>query len=348
MSVRCPVCGRAGLQSEIAECPQCNADLEAFQLLDALQEEETAPRTGAERGVSGAARIGFDEPPSAVVRAPAPSLARFGIPVASVILLLGLGLGYLFARQTSVAPVFARGGPSASEFRAMQQQLRDVQARVTRLDEATRHRLDPLSDLGDRLTPLAEGLPLLATRADLAALGERLSLLEKDLRQRAQRTSTPAPAAPEPGPSPRPSSDESVIAAPAEPASAERPEMRMHRLVRGDTLWEIAATRYGAGDLYPVLLALNPGLGVFFPPGREIRLPESADQARRLLAEMIVEHKGQRAIRYTSIEGDTWQAISRRLYGHSQAAARLKRFNGGGRPEPGTPVMVPLVHRLKE
>ena len=34
----CPVCGKAGLAADAAQCPQCGADLECFQLLDALHE----------------------------------------------------------------------------------------------------------------------------------------------------------------------------------------------------------------------------------------------------------------------------------------------------------------------
>ena len=312
--------------------------------MEALQEEGAGPQTGAEREAAGAAQTGSDEPLPTLVHAPAPSLVWLGIPVALAVLILGLGLGYLFARQEAVALASPHAGPVISELRAMQQRLRDVQARVARLDEAPRRRHDPLSDMDDRLALLSERLPSLASEANLAALGERLSMIEEDLRQWMQRTPTPVPDSPRIG-SLASSSCESAIADPSahEPASTEHRGMRVHRLVGGDTLWEIAESYLGAGDLYPVLLALNPGLGIFFSPGREIRLPQSVDQARRLLAEVIVERNGQRSMRYASVEGDTWQAISRRLYGHSKAAARLQYVNGGGRPEPGTSVMVPLI-----
>lgn len=36
----CPVCGRSGLAAILRTCPQCNANLECFQWLDALHERE--------------------------------------------------------------------------------------------------------------------------------------------------------------------------------------------------------------------------------------------------------------------------------------------------------------------
>lgn len=38
MMVHCPVCGRAGLHVSLHACPQCNADLECFQLLESLHD----------------------------------------------------------------------------------------------------------------------------------------------------------------------------------------------------------------------------------------------------------------------------------------------------------------------
>ncbi len=40
----CPVCDRAGLQGSPLTCPQCNADLDCFRLLEALQEGEAVER----------------------------------------------------------------------------------------------------------------------------------------------------------------------------------------------------------------------------------------------------------------------------------------------------------------
>lgn len=40
----CPVCGKVGLTGDEGACPQCNADLECFDLLDSLHEEVVTPK----------------------------------------------------------------------------------------------------------------------------------------------------------------------------------------------------------------------------------------------------------------------------------------------------------------
>jgi hypothetical protein len=40
--VACPVCSKTNLDADLAQCPQCNADLECFRLLDALYEQPDA------------------------------------------------------------------------------------------------------------------------------------------------------------------------------------------------------------------------------------------------------------------------------------------------------------------
>ena len=44
----CPVCAKAGLADKLLECPQCNADLECFDLLDALHEESLSTQAPQE------------------------------------------------------------------------------------------------------------------------------------------------------------------------------------------------------------------------------------------------------------------------------------------------------------
>ena len=50
--VECPVCGRTNLGAELAQCPQCNADLECFRLLETLYEQPAAGDGAQEIGNS--------------------------------------------------------------------------------------------------------------------------------------------------------------------------------------------------------------------------------------------------------------------------------------------------------
>ena len=48
--IECPVCGKTNLDVDLAQCPQCNADLECFRLLEALSEQ---PATGVDASELG-------------------------------------------------------------------------------------------------------------------------------------------------------------------------------------------------------------------------------------------------------------------------------------------------------
>jgi LysM domain len=284
MPTRCPVCGKAGLPSDVVECPQCNADLEVFQLLEALQ-EVPPPLAGVVQAAATTDEAQATEGTAMASKGVRPAMAspvRLAAPVALVSLLLGMGAGYLVPRSTP-----------------------------------------PLAPLEARLAHIAERLPRLARRDDLVALDGRLSRLEQGLRHWTERASIRPPT--------------------ATPLATTEGGLCTQRLIPGDTLWGIAKRHYGTGHLYPVLLALNPGLGIHFSPGAEIRLPADRVAAQRLLAGVVAERKGRRVLRYPVVADDTWERISRRLYGHTRAAAGLRHLNGGSAPEPGTSIWVPLT-----
>ena len=337
MPTGCPVCGRVGLPSTAVECPQCNADLEAFLLLETLQEVPPVPPGRTEAATDDAlvadealAAVGAEA--FTVVHPPSPSSIRRAVPAVLAGLLLGMGVVYLIPRPDAVVPIASQAAIKL-ELRQVQQQLEEVRASMERRDEATGQRLD------ERLASIAERLPVLARRDDLAVLDERLSLLEQDLRQWKER----APIRPPAAVGGRSSAVRTTPKAKTPPVS-EGGAMRAHRLTGSDTLWNISERYYGRGDLYPVLLALNPGLGLHFSPGGEIRLPADRAAAHRLLAGLVVKQDGRRLLRYPAVAGDTWERISQRLHGHAKIAAELRRLNGGRPPEPGKSVLVPLTN----
>ncbi|MEI6414625.1 MAG: hypothetical protein WCP34_10265, partial [Pseudomonadota bacterium] len=328
MSARCPVCGRAGLQSGAVECPQCNADLEAFQLLEGLEEVppvplvQTSVTTDEARGEGGGTALTAVHPPSASP-----------VYLALLVLLAGLLLGagfifYLMPRPNTVVPIdsWVRIEPALQQ---VQRQIEEMQTDRAQGDEAIAQRLD------ERLVHIAGQLPMLARRDDLVVFDERLSLLEQRLRQWMEKPSIQPAAAPV---------RRHVSAVPKTPKTetvSGNETVRVHHLTGSDTLWNIAERCCGTGHLYPVLLVLNPGLGTRFPPSGKIRLPADQTAARRLLAESVVEQDGRRLLHYPIVAGDTWQKISQRLYGHAKLAAELDRLNGGRPPEPGASAWVP-------
>jgi len=241
-------------------------------------------------------------------------------------MILGAGAGYLVSRPPAGIPIASRG---LIEF---------AQRPLTR-DDTTGQHLDRLEDLEHRLARMAERLSVLAGRDELVELDERLSFLEEGLRQWAEQV-TPLPPTAIQG-SAAPASPNDALAVDAAAPSGDG-VMHTHRLTREDTLWGIAEHYFGAGNLYPIVLALNPGLGVRFAPGGTIRLPTDRAAAQHQLEELLVKQGGQRLLRYPTVAGDTWQRISLRLHGHTEATAELRRLNGGG-SKPGASVLIPLA-----
>jgi hypothetical protein len=48
--MKCPVCGRAGIDGRAERCPQCGTDLEALRLVDALSEQALSTRPATTTG----------------------------------------------------------------------------------------------------------------------------------------------------------------------------------------------------------------------------------------------------------------------------------------------------------
>jgi hypothetical protein len=195
-------------------------------------------------------------------------------------------------------------------------------AALQRLHQLEQAQLDRVRRLDEQLANFAKQLPKLAQREDLAKLDRRLARLEQPV--------TASVRAPE---------------QPNTPRTAATPEpVLTSQLTSNDTLWDLAKKYYGKGHFYPVLLALNPGLGIYFAPGAEIRLPASQEAANQLLTQLVIKQDDRYLLRYPIISGDTWQQISRRLNGNSKLASELKRLNGGTPPIPGTTAFIPFQH----
>ena len=126
----CPVCGRIGLEATQRECPQCNADLECFQLLETLHDEEACAKIRASQGTGGKSAtesVAEDE-----VRWK-PHTRRLTALFATALLLLGL-MGAISFYQNLLVQEAERGALMAERIRLnkrvvhVEQQLSNLMA----------------------------------------------------------------------------------------------------------------------------------------------------------------------------------------------------------------------------
>ena len=306
---QCPVCKRRDLTNGLVRCPQCNADLECFDLLDKLQEQ---PAAVAERSDKTG---GLTKEMTGNLAPPVQQTRNGGLPEGLEVLLILV-----------LIPLLAYVG---SRY----------------LDEHFDRLEDRLAAAGSRtgLPPvewsrLFSAMQTLTTR--LEGMEQRLSDLTE---QQARLIVSLPPRAEASGPIPRPvgPSPPSGLSAPATPI----PESGFtdYHAASAETLWGIARRFYGKGIYYPVLLEDNPGLAIYGPPdGQTIRIARQPEHARETYRRLVYAEGGKTLFRYRAKAGDSWRSLARAFYGSERRAKELAGLNGRPQPETGQRVLVPL------
>jgi LysM repeat protein len=303
--VDCPVCGKTDLADHLAQCPQCNADLECFWLLDSLYETQVTPSVNEESLESlsrHVAAIGpflhrLQDRMHQGHRAAEQRMAILTLMVAILGLVIMVGAWLLYSRwdtpqkSTEVMPSSVLLAELANE-RPQERALREAVAQAM---------------------------------AGIAQVSGQITALE----QRMAELATPPPVA------------NPIDPVAAEPE--REPAFLSHELRKNESLWRIAQTYYQQGALYPALLETNPGLGIYFDPDDgPLRLPPDRQAAEAIVARMVFTQDGKRWFRYPVQVGDTWESIAERFYGRTDDAAWLQALNADAQPQPGTRVQVPL------
>jgi len=307
--VDCPVCGKTDLADHLTQCPQCNADLECFRLLEALY--ETPATSGVEGDVlldSWSRRVdemgpvlhrlqdGMHQWQRAAVRRTAILISVLAV----LIFVIVAGFWWVYSQwdrpqePAEVVPSAAFLAELASE-RPQDKVLREAVAKA----------VAGIAQVSLQVVALEQRVAALATQA--AALD----------------TKAPALAEPEPDPA-----------------------FLYHEPRQNESLWLIAQKYYQQGGLYPALLETNPGLGIYFEPDAgPLRLPANRQAAEAIVTRVVFTKEAKRFYRYQVQEGDTWQRIAALFYGNRRGndAAWLQALNADSQPQPGTRVVVPLA-----
>lgn len=339
----CPVCKRPDLADGLARCPQCNADLECFDLLDELQEKPAA-------------------------RVPLPSIPatpKMGWAAGSALVLLLLlvpltafvGNRYIGERvdrlENRLASTDSRTGPSSQEWSKlygavqtltsrmgeMEQQLSGLtaeQAKIAAGARRERAKLEGgLSGMLERMSHVEAQVAALGQQLDVGRKGrqETMTELAAFFSQAAGKSgSTPQPGA-------RSSPGGPSVAATPVRASA----ITDYHAAPVETLWRIARRFYGKGIYYPVLLEDNPGLAIHGPSdGRIIRIARQREHVQETYRRLVFSEGGRTLFRYRAKADDNWRSLARAFYGSERRARELEELNGTPNPETGRRVLIPL------
>jgi hypothetical protein len=128
-------------------------------------------------------------------------------------------------------------------------------------------------------------------------------------------------------------------AAPAE----KPPELVLHHhLRRGETLWSVAERYYGRGQLYPVLIAHNPGLGIYHRGAGTLRIFADPNEAAEMYRRITPPGGEGRLFRYRVEPNDDWRELARRFLGRPSRAAELVALNPESDLTPGEQVLIAL------
>lgn len=323
----CPVCGKTGLTDSLTQCPQCNADLQCFDLLDALYEEAAGqPPHGEER--SSAKQLEGMRADLLGIRnllersGKSRWVWRYGVLSLTVIAFGGVILYQNFAFEGRLDEKLSHLSLPTVSTDARENAV--VASELIGAMEALSHRLKMAEEKLVAISANQEAAyaRLSATLAQVSSLDERFALLEQAL-------SPSLPAA---------------TAAAAHGGGQDEGEIFYYHEPRpGERLWDIAKQYYGNGRFYPVLLEYNPGLGIYY--GRDygkIKILRDPQRAKAVLEELVSTGEKGTLFQYKVGEGDSWSRLSRRFFGHGDKVAALRALNPNARLVPGERVSIPL------
>jgi LysM repeat protein len=297
--VECPVCGKTNVAADLAQCPQCNADLECFRLLEALY-EHPAPEADAQE-------VG--------------NLSRnlHGIETSLHSLQDGLQRLQRAARRRAVTfilvVVIVVGAVFLYQHQVIQPWLEDqVPSSVLQAELASGREQE--KELRQAIVKAVAGIVQVIRQ--LAVLEQRVAAIAAQ-QPAADTTDSPAP---------KPDQDLGMV---------------YHELQKNETLWGIARQYYQQGRFYPVLLEMNPGLGIYFELDYgKIRILKDRQAAEDLFKRLVFTRGTRNFFRYQVQAEDTWENISARFYGRVDAKTSLQALNANAPLRPGTRVTVPL------
>ena len=289
MEENCPICGFHPISTQAAKCPQCDADLACFTVLDSIPDQVPVVQGGGGRKTAGGEEGEADRPLSSGLTSPITekrSSGKWVLPCAVFLLLSGLAAGLWIART-------GQSGPS-----------------------------DPVvlrcAPMGIKI-PVKK--PLCYAPLDPSAFDDAGFFLKGPEKNRVESTD----------------SKDAVDAVPKTETHAD------YEVTEDETLWRISKKCYGRGFYFPVLMELNPGLGVYnLEKGKRLKIFKDAGRAEQLYHQIIRVAGKKVWYGYRVVKGDDVRGIAAKLYGSPERAKRIMNDNPHASLQPGERVWVEL------
>lgn len=313
---QCPVCRLKNIPEDAAQCPQCDADLSCFKVLDKipdeLPKEETSPK------MKTAMRTAL-------------------IVLAVLIALLLVFQLYRFHRlEEQSAKLETQTSSMSNQLNAQNFKLRSQESML----EVQRSKLD------------AQEMMLRTQRAEMErqtrALRDQGLKLQTQL-EKVESQATDPEASPEPGETETPKVQEVVASAePEEPSRLIDPSTGSDFFVYDakdeDTLWRISRKYYGSGYYFPVLLEHNPHVGVYAVGEKvRIRILRDIGQVRQIYRRIVRKEGNIRYWIYTMSEGDTLESVAQKFFKTTEEGReKILALNPGGPFYPGKKIRILL------
>jgi len=252
---QCPVCNKNGLSADLQSCPQCNADLECFQLLDNLLEPDNY--NTPQHKQSPVLPEMFDE----VSVNKENNSNRLYLLVLIIICILLVGqtfyFSFYFKKQFMQSEKKLK-----NELSLLSKQLQNsikTQSDAAKPVIVTRSDNTALQGIDNKITAMAETFS-----TELSDIKNNISLLSGAEDIVVNREQQPI-AKPADETDNNNHDTEEMLPEDLPDELFETQHQRqiiVYQSSKEDTLWSIAKKFYGSGIYYPVILKMNPGLSL--------------------------------------------------------------------------------------
>jgi len=291
----CPICRFEHVDKDMQQCPQCDADLTCFRVLDALP-IEAAHSGQSPNDLSPPLEHGGQRQIAAAVTEPILAQAPPSRPSSGgrwIAWAVGLCVGALiaFGAVWTGLPVPGLFPAAAIEKQAPDRQVANALAQISaRLDSQYQQHDKILAELARTIDKTEQKLVSLESMIKNMPIAQPAA-------DEAQTVDTVAVET------------ETEIDAPVAPLPSNP-----YTILQGDSLWRISERFYGNGSYYPILLSHNPGLSIQnIRPGFTIMIPGDAAWAKALYPTITQRAGGRLYLLYTVQPGDTPSTLAARF-----------------------------------